>query len=132
MKQHARKSQQMQNNMKNNMKGLSLVGFILVMIIVVIFAIFGMKIGPMYLEFNGVKSAMNALAAEQFESPKDVKDALLKRLSINYVETVKREDIVVKPQNGGYNISVDYYVDKPLVGNLSVSGHFQHSVTTGN
>ena len=118
-------------NAARHMKGLSMIGFILVMIIVMIFAVFGMKVGPMYLEFNGVKSAMNAMAAEKFSSPKDVKDGLMKRLSINYVETVKREDIMVKPKNGGYEISVDYYVDKELMGNLSVSGHFQHSVTTG-
>lgn len=110
--------------------GISMIGFILAMVVVVMVGIVVMKVAPMYLEYNSVKQSLEALAHEQYDSASDVRESLNKRLSINYVETLQKEDITIKSKDGKYSVSVDYYVDKPLVGNLSLSAHFQHEVTT--
>lgn len=111
-------------------KGISMFGFIMAMIVVVMAAVVAMKVVPMYIEFNSVKQAMNGVAGEQFDSTAAVRESLMKRFNINYVETVKREDITIAQKEGKYNVGVDYYVDKPLVGNLSLSAHFEYNVTT--
>lgn len=111
-------------------RGISMVGFLLIAFVAIIVAIFAMKIVPMYMEYDGVKKSMDALAQEQFEDSAAVRESLFKRFNISYVDTVKKEDVTIKSQNGAYVVTVDYYVDKPLVGNLSISGHFQHQVTT--
>lgn len=113
-------------------RGFSLGGFIVVMALVIVLGFLAMKIVPMYTEFNSVKSSMNALAAEKFDSSKAVRESLQKRMSINYVESVTRDDITVQTQDGAYLVSVDYYVDKPLFYNLSISAHFEYEVKTAN
>lgn len=117
-------------NTPSYQKGISMFGFILAMIGVVMAGIVVMKVAPMYMEYNSVKQSLNALAQEEYESATDVRQSLSKRLNINYVETLQKEDITVKSKEGKYTVSVDYYVDKPLVANLSLSAHFQYEVTT--
>lgn len=111
-------------------RGFSMGGFLLLLTLALILGLLGMKIIPMYMEFNSVKSAMNGISAEKFDSAKAVRDALMKRMSINYVDSVTREDISITASDGSYIVEVDYYVDKPLVANLSISGHFRYEVTT--
>lgn len=114
-------------------RGLSIGAFGALLVVLGITAFFAMKVIPMYMEFNAVKSAMNALAEsnEQFESAKEIKDSLAKRFSTSYVDTVGRDDVeVTLNDSGGYDVSVDYEVEKPLVGNLTIAGHFEHSVQT--
>lgn len=111
-------------------RGFSMGGFVLLLVVVLLVSLLAMKIVPMYMEFNSVKSAMQAISSEKFDSTKAVRDALVKRMSVNYVESVGRDDIIVTPSDGSYVVSVDYYVDKPLVANLSISGHFEYEVTT--
>lgn len=113
-------------------RGLSFLGFIGILVILLIGGLLAMKISPMYLEYNSVKKSMEGLATETFDSPRAVREALDKRMSINYVENVKKEHVTVASKNGAYEVSVDYYVDEPLIGNLTISGHFQHSVQTSN
>lgn len=114
------------------MKGLSLGQFGLVLVIVMMVGLFVMKVAPMYLEYRSVKSSMDELASDQFSSVGEVRTALTKRLDMNYVSSVKKEDIGVSQKNGAYVVTVDYYVDKPLMGNLTISGHFEYTVTTSN
>lgn len=115
---------------RSHQKGISLFGFILSMIVVVMAGIVVMKIAPMYIEYNSVKKSLDALSQDRFESSSEVRQALSKRMNINYVETLQKEDITIKSKDGKYHVAVDYYVDKPLVGNLSLSAHFQYDVTT--
>lgn len=113
-------------------RGFSLGSFMLILALVIMLGLLGIKIVPMYMEFNSVKSSMNALAAEKFDSAKAVREALQKRMSANYVESVTRDDITIETEDGAYRVAVDYYVDKPLFYNLSVSGHFEYEVKTAN
>lgn len=111
-------------------RGFSMGGFLMLLALSLVLGLLGMKIVPMYMEYNSVKGAMNAISAEKFDSNKAVREALMKRMSVNYVESVKREDISITTSDGAYLVVVDYYVDKSLFANLSISGHFQHEVTT--
>lgn len=111
-------------------KGLSLSTFMFVLVVISVLGIFAMKIVPMYLEYRSVKTAMDDLAGEDFDSPKQVKDALMKKLSISYVNSVSSDDITITPSDGGYEVEVDYYVEKPLVDRISLTGTFDYAVTT--
>jgi Tfp pilus assembly protein PilE len=113
-------------------RGFTLGGFIMLLILALIVGILALKIVPMYMEFNSVKSAMEAVKAEKYDSSKAVRESLMKRLSMNYVESVESDDITISTNDGSYDVSVDYYVDKPLAYNLSMSAHFEYEVTTAN
>lgn len=115
---------------KNRSSGFTVGGFVLLLIVAMVVAFFGMKVGPMYVEFGSVKQAMEGLATESYPSASEVKKSLIKRMDINYVTSVADSDIKVKPANGAFEVTVDYYVEKTLFSNLTVTAYFEHTVQT--
>jgi hypothetical protein len=116
-------------------KGMSLIGFLLVLSMVIFFAYLGMRITPIYIEFYSVKQAMKGVADEPGSanfSPFDVKDKMLNRLYVSYSDgNVTRENIKVVRSNGVWLV-VRYDVRKPLMGNLDVIASFDERVMLGN
>ena len=96
-------------------QGMSLVGFLIVLAMVVFFAYLGMRITPIYLEFYSVKSAMEGLARESGSanySPFDIKDKFINRLYVSYSDgNVGAEDIKIVRNNGVW-LQVKYELAK--------------------
>lgn len=116
--------------MKRNQSGLTLIGFVIVLSVVGLFAYVGMKLFPMYSEFYSVKQALKGLAAEPGianTEPAKVKDLLFRRLYVSYAENVKPNNVSIKRDGQGYVITVQYEVRRELIGNLDVVGRFQAS-----
>ena len=110
--------------------GLTLIGFIIVLAVVGLFAYVGMKLFPMYSEFYAVKQALKGLSAEPGiakQDPARVKDLLFRRLYVSYAENVKPNNVKVTRDGNGYTITVDYEVRRELIGNLDVVGKFHAS-----
>ena len=116
--------------MKRNQGGLTLIGFIIVLAVVGVFAYVGMKLFPMYSEFYSVKQALKGLAAEPGianTDPAKVKDLLFRRLYVSYAENVKPNNVKVTRDGQGYVVTVQYEVRRELIGNLDVVGKFEAS-----
>ena len=116
--------------MKRNQSGLTLIGFIVVLAVVGLFAYVGMKLFPMYSEFYSVKQALKGLAAEPGianTDPAKVKDLLFRRLYVSYAENVKPNNVKITRDGRGYVITVSYEVRRELIGNLDVVGKFEAS-----
>ena len=116
--------------MKRNQGGLTLIGFVIVLAVVGLFAYIGMKLFPMYSEFYSVKQALKGLAAEPGianTDPAKVKDLLFRRLYVSYAETVKPNNVKVTRDGQGYVVTVQYEVRRELIGNLDVVGKFEAS-----
>ena len=114
--------------MKRNQSGLTLIGFIIVLAVVGLFAYVAMKLFPMYSEFYSVKQALKGLAAEPgiaTQDPAKVKDLLFRRLYVSYAENVKPANVTVKRDGQGYILTVKYEVRRELIGNLDVVGKFE-------
>jgi hypothetical protein len=113
--------------MKRKQSGLTLIGFIVVLAVVGVFAYCGMKLFPMYSEFYSVKQALKGLAAEPGIATKDpgtVKSLLFRRFYVSYVENAKQQNVKVERTGEGFKVIVDYEVRRPLIANLDVVGNF--------
>ena len=113
--------------MKRKQSGITLVGFIIVLAVVGMFAFFGMKVLPMYSEYFAVKKAMSGLASEAGVTGQDIakiKELFFRRLDISYSDNVKPENLKFKRKDAGYVMTVDYEVRKPLIYNLDIVGKF--------
>jgi hypothetical protein len=113
--------------MKRTQEGLTLIGFIVVLAVVGVFAYVGMKVAPMYSEFYSVKQAMKAISAEPGignMAPRDVMIRLFNRLNISYASSIKQENIKLKRGDRGWVMTIDYEVRRPLIANLDVVGKF--------
>ena len=116
--------------MKRNQSGMTLLGFLLVLVVVGFAAFIAMRLFPMYQEFYAVKSSLKGVAAEPGVSdmdPAKIQDLFFRRLYINYSENVKPGNVKIERIDGGWNMKVNYEVRRPLVGNLDVVGVFDVS-----
>ncbi len=116
-------------------KGLSLIGFILVLSLVIFTAYIGMRIIPIYLEYYSVVSAMDGVAKERGSADWtlfDTRVSVLNRLYVSQnAENVKEKDITVVRRNG-VQLRIAYEVRKPLIGNLDVVATFDRMVRLAN
>ena len=113
--------------MKRTQSGITLVGFVVVLAIVGLFAYVGMKLIPMYTEFYSVKQAMKAVSAEpgvNNKSPQEILILFFNRLNISYSDSVKEKDVKMERRETGWTMIVDYEVRRPVIGNLDVVGKF--------
>ena len=116
--------------MKRTQRGITLIGFVIVLGLVGFFAYIAMKLVPMYSEFYAVKQAIKGLQQEPGianRDPAKIQDLFFRRLYISYAENVKADNVKIERLDGGWNMSVDYEVRKPLLGNLDVVGKFATS-----
>lgn len=114
--------------MKRSERGMTLLGFVIVLAVVGFFAYVAMRLFPMYQEYYSVRSAMKGLAAEPgigTQDPARIQDLFFRRLYINYSENVKKEHVKLRRVDNGWEMNVQYEVRRPLVGNLDVVGKFQ-------
>ena len=116
--------------MKRTQRGITLIGFVIVLGLVGFFAYIAMKLVPMYSEFYAVKQAIKGLQQEPGianRDPAKIQDLFFRRLYISYAENVKPEHVKIERVDGGWTMSVDYEVRKPLMANLDVVGKFSTS-----
>ncbi|TAK39460.1 MAG: DUF4845 domain-containing protein [Lysobacteraceae bacterium] len=121
--------------MKRTQGGITLIGFIIVLALVGFFAYVAMKLVPMYSEYYAVKQALKGLQQEPGianRDPAKIQDLFFRRLYISYAENVKAENVKIERVDGGWNMSVNYEVRKPLMGNLDVVGKFAASEQLSN
>jgi hypothetical protein len=115
-------------------RGLSIIGFILVLSMAIFVSFIGMKIVPIYMEYYSVVSAMNGVASERGSanlSPFDIKVKVLNRLYVSYSANVKESHIKITRANG-VNLRIVYEVRTPVMGNLDVIAKFDKSVRLAN
>jgi hypothetical protein len=116
--------------MKRTQGGMTLIGFIIVLGVIGLFAYVGMKLVPMYSEYYAVKQALKGLQQEPGianREPAKIQDLFFRRLYISYAENVKPANVKLERADGGWVMSVDYEVRKPLLANLDVVGKFSTS-----
>jgi hypothetical protein len=116
---------------RHSQKGLTTIGWILVIAIFGSIVLTGLKILPMYLDYYNVKSVVDSVANDPEIDPKSKKDlwnAISKRLVINSIRFMKREDVSFKRKNGITTIIIDYEVEKPYIAQLYLVAKFNYSV----
>lgn len=113
-------------------RGMTLMSFMIVLVVVGFFALVVMKLFPMYSEYFSLKGVMNEYAAQPNSAsagPQQMWNELERRFDIAYVDSVKREHVKVSRTGGVSSLNIAYEVRVPLFGNLDVVGKFDNTVT---
>lgn len=114
--------------MKRMQRGMTMLGFLITLCVVIFFAYVGMKIVPMYIEFYSVKQALKGLAEDSSlagASKDEIRKFYQRRLEMNYADHVKEMDALkFDSGEGGLKLVVDYERREPLLANLDVVGKF--------
>ena len=114
--------------MKRTQGGMTMLGFLITLSVVILFIFCGMKIVPMYIEFYSVKKALASIANEQDTSgasKEKIRSMFARHLTIDYVKIITPEMLKIETTDSGYNLVVDYERREELVANLDVVGKFR-------
>ncbi|MGV8943174.1 DUF4845 domain-containing protein [Thermomonas sp.] len=115
--------------MNRKQSGITMIGFLISLALIILFIYCGMKIIPMYTEFYSVKQAMAAMAKdpEMGNASKDkIRESFKRRLDISYANTVlKMDPLKIESTDTGYMMTVDYERREALISNLDIVGKFR-------
>ena len=112
--------------MRNKLAGVSLMGLIIVLIILAVLALFAMKVIPSYMEFRGMKNAIQSIAREKPNgTPAEIRKSFEARSNIDGFESIKPQDLVIEKGS----ISFAYRKEVPLF--TGVGLYIDYAASTG-
>lgn len=118
--------------MKAKQSGITLIGFLIILIVLAFFGFMAMKLVPSYIEFMGVKKAMNQIASDgaNGRSLDTIRRDLMFKMSFQYVDdsTIQPSDITLTRSDGASTLNVSYDKQVPFVANIDFLLHFDNSV----
>lgn len=109
--------------------GISMGGMMMVLALIGLAALVAIRLVPVYLEsFSVQKSVMSVVeeAKHKPHTPLQMRDLMMKRLSINNVTVVGKDDIVIRRDGFFYKITVDYEVRTPFIKNIDFVVKFEN------
>lgn len=103
-------------------RGLSLSGFMLWAVLVVIVLLLGFKIAPAYFEYLSIQKQFEAIANDdslKYAPRRQIEMAFYNRTTIEDIKSVTPKDMEIRKDGDRLVISAAYSVRVPLFGNVS-------------
>ena len=111
--------------------GLSLVGFLLVVMVAGLLGSMVLRLVPVYLNHYKIKASLESIRSQPDLAMKtrgDIMGSLQKRWDIDTVNDVTSDDVTVTKAPGELQIRVVYDVVRPFVGNIELLVHFDETI----
>jgi len=112
--------------------GVTAIGWMIIIALVIMFVLLVLKLLPIYMDGFKVGSVLDDIEDEPATAtmtPVMISKTIMKRLDINMVGGVTKEDIYIDKLKNAMSVEIDYEVRENLVGNIDVVVHFQKAVT---
>ena len=117
-------------------QGITFIGFLLVAAVVVFFALFAMRLFPLYSEKFNVITSMKSVANKPnigSESDRDIQKALLNNFTIQYVERFNLQNLkdyltIEKNEQGDKTMTMEYEIRNTLYDELDVVLNFKYTL----
>lgn len=117
---------------KHKQKGMTALGWLIVLALIGLFALVAIRVTPMYLESFNVAGALESLKNEPLVTQKsiaEINSLLQRRFDVNDIKSVNRKtDVKVEKQDGILRVTIAYESRTHLLGNLDVVGVFNKQV----
>ena len=119
--------------MQRNVRGITLIGFVIMLCFVGFFAYLAMRLIPVYVEYFGVVKAMEAVKSEPGAAQRPIEQIrrdLGAAFDGQYVDsdTVPPQSIQLKRESGGATLRVAYEKRVPFIYNIDLVGKFDKSL----
>ena len=114
--------------------GITLIGFVIVLILAAFFIYTGMKLVPAYMDFFNVSKALNTVATQSTSGNMSVEEVQRQLDTQQLSQYFADEDIqaknisVVSTPNGGTSLKLAYDKKIPWIYNIDFLVHVQKSV----
>lgn len=117
--------------MRKTQRGITLLGWMLLLIPIAILAYAGIRVAPIYINYFRVVKALEQTASEakgEAVNPAEVHASLDRRFNVEYVDTPDAKDIDVHREGEHWVAIAKYEEVAPLFGNLSLLMEFNKQV----
>jgi hypothetical protein len=114
-------------NTQQQQRGISLSALLIWAVILILTAIFGLRIAPVYIEYSAIKRNLTAIVKDSNAQSTDlnhVRVLFSKRAQIDNIKSISAQDIKINKESGRIVLSASYTVRIPLVSNLSLTIDF--------
>ncbi len=114
----------------NRQRGVTLSSLLTWAVIIILAAIGGMKIIPVYIQDAEIKSILSSIVNDpdmQGAPSKNMRESFSKRAMMNNINIVTANDIEIVKDERGLSLSVSYEVKIPLTGNATLLLEFNPS-----
>jgi hypothetical protein len=114
-------------------KGMSAVGWLLLLMLIIVIAIPGMKIIPIYINYLKITVALNgissdfAVQADMITSEK-IKNDLLKRFELQHMPEITADEITVTQLYDKYNVRIAHQYKEQIIEDKSFTLNIDKSV----
>ncbi|MEQ3681968.1 DUF4845 domain-containing protein [Alcanivorax sp.] len=102
---------------------MSLLSWAVVLIVVAILGTAAFRMVPAYMEHNTISTTIRSLLQDSktaLMSPREIRDGLSKRFTINQVNVIRVDDLSIVKEGGVLAVSTDYEVREPMFYNVSI------------
>ncbi len=119
--------------MRNGQKGITFIGFAILLCVVGFFVYAGMKLFPAYSEYYGVVKSMRLLqndAGIQTASLEEIRRKLNVQFDLQYVDenNIPPGGITLVTANGAHSLRIAWDRDIPFIYNVDFLVHFEKTV----
>jgi hypothetical protein len=113
----------MNKQLRHKQDGMTFIGLVLIIAMIIFVATIGIKLYPPYVEFLTVKKAITKLGGQPSfadMTPKQLMEDFDKSASIDSIRVITGHDLTITKGNGGKPIvTAEYQVVVPIAGNVS-------------
>ena len=121
----------MNNSMSRQQRGMTLIGWVIVLGLIAFFSLLALRLAPIYLDIYRIKTVLKSLPQEPLitrKTPHEIKDILDRKLYINYVESVQAKDFAVTTKGKKTTVGIEHEFTTPFIGNVSLLVDYQDNV----
>ena len=110
-------------------KGVTAIGWLIILGLIGFFALLTLKIVPSYLEYYKISSTLETMAKDTgFDNPTEIRKIAERRFDISYVESITPRDLKIKPYGKFYLVTAQYESRVHLFFNVSALMDFKKEV----
>jgi hypothetical protein len=118
--------------MRDKQSGVTMVGWLIIIMIFGIFAMAAMRLVPVYMESLKVSSVLRSVKSEHEgnrPSSSDLRKSIKTRFNIESINIIEPGDVKITPgPNGSFRVRATYDHKTPFIGNLGLVVAVDHRV----
>ena len=116
---------------RQQQQGMTAIGWVGILALIALVTLFALRLIPVYLASFNVSSILSSVEEEYSHkdvTPLEITKTLMKRLDINMVTDVTKDDIFIERTGKALQVEIDYEVRKSLMGNVDIVVYFNKSI----
>jgi hypothetical protein len=117
--------------MLRHQRGITFIGGLIIATFVAIIGFAGLRLAPVYLEYQKVVAAFKQLEVENSTggaTEGDIRLTLQRRFDVDDVTSITPQEVSIRRNNGMLEVSVEYSAVAPFISNISFLVDFERAV----